>query len=928
MRARFPQHKTRRALTLLLLVCAAVSFPAAASVRAQQQTNPVDRKVENPVTDTPNVNPLTQDQPVRPRPRRRPEGAQGPQPADELEVRAARDEVSGPEEARVVVYEGNVDARIGIYRLQADKVTVYTAKNRAVAEGNVVFDQGEFQRITGSRAEWDYATKTGFFENSTGFTNQTQDGTIMYFTADRVDKVAGDKIVIVNGEVTACGDDEVPKWSFKTARATIKLADRVKLKRPRLLVKGVPVFWLPYATVSIKQRDRASGFLTPTFSGSGEKGFRLSNAYYQTLGRSADITFRNDLYTRRGIGFGADLRTRANSRSFLNVGFYTVKDRALGPKEDAEHPDQGGSSFYADGVHYFPNGFLAAADVNITSNLAFRQIFSDSIQLAISPEERSQVFVNKNFGGHSFNFVARTQVTSIPSVRVRTRSLPGISFEKRPGLVSWLKDRLPVYFSFESGVEGVSRKETVEDLATFLAEGNQNPVITPSIVQRLDFHPSAMLPLSFAGWGVTATARVRGTYYSNSIDPLTRIVLPKDVLRGYGEFSLDVRPPALARNFRRGDGSFRFRHVVEPYLTYRVIGGISNFDKLIRFDEVEAVADTNEIEYGITNRFFLRRSAESVGRGKAATTPARLGQAREGGEAAREETRAADAAGRESKEEGKGKEEGKDEGKGENEVESAEPRLPANARAAGRLTALKASQSPLTRQPYEFLSVTVRQKYFFDPTFGGALVPGRRNQFYPLNTFSGFTYGGVARRLSPLNVEARLRTPTRADSELFADVRTDIDTLGEGGGVRDLAVSFGIRRRAAVLRAVEAFQTFYYTRAVTLAPSLRQFSDLRGNEPGTLQGSQWSPSVFVGDRNRGLFGGASFFFDFQNRPGQGSSSLISSTVTLGNAWDCCAVVGQYFTFNVGLRNENRVVFSFRLNGIGTFGTEQIGQRYR
>src|SRR5688572_8398700 len=655
-----------------MLVCA-VSSLAAPRASAQQQTNPVDRKVENPITDTPNVNPLSQDQPVRVRPRRRPDAApqqQGAQPTDELEVRADREQLSGPEEARVIVHEGNVDARIGIYRLQADKVTVYTATNRVLAEGNVVFDQGEFQRITGSRAEWNYQSKVGFFENSTGFTNQTQDGTIMYFTADRVEKVAGDRIIVINGEVTACGDDEVPKWSFKTARATIKLADRVKLKRPRLLVKGVPVFWLPYAAVSIKPRDRASGFLTPTFSGSGEKGMRFSNAYYQTLGRSADITFRNDIYTRRGVGFGADLRTRANSRSFLNMGFYAVRDRVLGPKEDAAHPDQGGSSFYVDGVHYFPNGFLAAADVNITSNLAFRQIFSDSIQLAISPEERSQVFVNKNFDAYSFNFIARTQVTSIPSVRVRTRSLPGISFEKRPGLVSWLKDKLPVYFSFDSSIEGVSRKETVEDLATFLAEGNQNPIITPSIVQRLDFHPAATLPLSINGWGLTATARVRGTYYSNSIDPLTRIVLPKDVLRGYAEFNLDVRPPALAKNFRRG-GSFWFRHVVEPYMTYRVVEGISNFNRLIRFDEVEAVADTNEIEYGVTNRFSLRRSAESVGKARAdAERRARPDDAgpRQAGERTAREAEAAKRAGEAEKKEGE-------------EEAGAEPALPKNTRA-------------------------------------------------------------------------------------------------------------------------------------------------------------------------------------------------------------------------------------------------------
>ena len=906
---------------LLLLVCAVVSL--AAPARAQQQTNPVDRKVENPVTDTPNVNPLSQDRPVvRPRPRTRPEGSQGTQPSDVIDIRSDRQSVTGAEGSHVTVFEGNVDVRVGIYRLQADKVTDYEAKSRVVAEGNVVFDQGEFQRITGSRADWNYATKTGSFENSTGFTNQTQDGTIMYFTADRVEKLSGDTIVIINGEVTACGDDETPKWSFKTARATIKLADKVKLSKPRLLVKGVPVFWLPYASVSIKQRDRASGFLTPTFSGSGEKGMRFSNAYYQTLGRSADITFRNDIYTKRGLGFGADLRTRANSRSFLNLGFYTVKDRVLGPKQDADHPNQGGSSFYVDGVHYFPNGFLAAADINITSNLAFRQIFSDSIQLAISPEERSQVFVNKNVGAYSFNFIARTQVTSIPTIRVRTRSLPGISFEKRPGLVSWLKDKLPVYFSYESSVEGMSRKETVEDLGTFLAEGNQNPIITPSIVQRLDFRPGVTLPLDVDGWGLTLTARARATYYSNSIDPLTRLVLPKDVTRGYGEFEFDLRPPALARNFQHGDGSFWFRHVVEPYLTYRKISGISDvFHELIRFDETEAVADTNEFEYGLTNRFFLRRSAESVGRrtARAGETgrvrPEDAGPRTAGERSEREARREREAEAKEK--EGKEKEE-----------ETADARVPKNTRVSGRLTALKESQSPLTRQPFEFLSVTVRQKYFFDPTFGGALIPGRRNQFYPLNNFSGFTYGGVPRRFSPMNVEARLRTPTRADSELFTDVRTDIDTLGEGGGLRDLAISFGLRRRVAVLHAIEAFQTFYYTRAITLAPSLRQFSNAAGNEPGTLQGSQWSPSVFLGDRNRGTFGGASFFFDFQNRPGKGSSSLISSTVTFGHAWDCCAVVAQYFTFNVGLRNENRVVFSFRLNGIGTFGTEQIGQKFR
>ena len=172
----------------------------------------------------------------------------------------------------------------------------------------------------------------------------------------------------------------------------------------------------------------------------------------------------------------------------------------------------------------------------------------------------------------------------------------------------------------------------------------------------------------------------------------------------------------------------------------------------------------------------------------------------------------------------------------------------------------------------------------------------------------------MPRRWSPLNINVRYR-PT---DNLYADFRSDVDT--HGGGLRSMAATFGLRRAL-----LEAFSTFYYARAIALVPSLSQFADARGKEPGTLRGSQWSPSLFLGNRQKGPFGGLSLFFDFQKHPFAGSNrALISSTATIGYTWKCCAITAQDFTFNVGLRNENRVVFAFRLNGIGTFGTEKIG----
>ena len=812
-----------------------------------QTTNPVERDVTNPINDTKSVNPLEQENLLPPKP-----NIPLTTNSEDLDIEANRQSVSGPENARIIVYQGNVDARLGIYRLQADKLTVYEAENRVEAEGSVVFDQGNDQRITGSRGVFNYRTKLGYFENSTGFTNQTQDGTVIFFTADRVERTSLTTIVLQNVVVTACGDDNVPKWSFQTKRTEIVQGERVKLKRPTFKVLGVPVLPLPYASIPIKRRDRASGFLTPTIGAGGDKGLRISNAYYQTLGESADITIRNDIFTGRGLGFGFDVRTRANERSYLNFGFYAVQDRIFGSKSSPQTPDQGGTSFYADGVQYFPNGFVAAADVRITSNIAFRQVFSDRVQQIISPLEVSQIFVNKSWDNYSLDLLARSQVVSIPGVRISTRNLPSVSFEKRPSPLSFFKD-LPVYFSFRSSLEGVSRRESSDPSYQFPTPIDL--IRSPALGQRLDFNPQVEIPFYYKGWSLTATTGLRTTYYSNSLAEKSRQITGKDLVRGYGEFELDFRAPALARNFYADDRLFKFRHVIEPYVAFRARRGVGrDYRRVILFDYNDTVTDTTEIEYGVTNRFYTRRYTE----------------------------------------------------------------IPVEG--VSRDVLLKATQdknNPLSIQPYEIFTLTVRGKYFADPYFGGALQPGRRNQFQSITDLTAFTFGGAPCRFSPLNVDLTYR-PRRT---VYANSRLDLGV--QNLGLRNLSATLGYDTRF-----LKIFQTFYYTRAVSLAPNLQRFNNPFGKEAGTQRGSQWSPSIFGGNRERGFFGGASMFFDFQNTRGKQQSPLVSSTFTLGYAYDCCAVTAQYSSFNVGLRNENRFLFSFRLNGIGAFGTEQIGQGLR
>ncbi|MBK7706247.1 MAG: LPS-assembly protein LptD [Acidobacteria bacterium] len=813
-----------------------------------QQTNPVERQVANPVTDTPNVNPVGQQPEVKVSSRSQKSDSKPEGGDDEVVVYSDRQSVVGEEGKRVITHSGNVDVRYGIYRVQADNIVIYEAENRLVAEGSVVFDQGDDQRITGARADWNYKTKLGKFVDSTGFTNQTNDGTTIYFTADMVERVGLNEVIVKNGVFTAC-EEAVPKWSFAAEEARIKTNEVVKLKNAKFKVKDVTLLPMPYVSIPIRKSDRKSGFLTPTIGFSPNKGVRLSTAYFKTLGKSADVTFRGDVYSSRGIGYGLDFRSRANSRSYFNFGFYAVKDRIFGAKASAENPDQGGSIVYAEGVQYFPNGFTAAADVRLTSNLAFRQVFSDGVQQIISPIEVSQGFINKSWNNYTLNLLARSQVISIPNVRIKTRNLPSINFDKRPSRLSFLKN---VYFSFKASLEGVSRREEADNIQLYRSMVGRDPLVSPAIGQRFDIHPMIEMPLNTKYATFTIRAGTRVTYYSNSFNDMRQLV-GRDVIRKYGEFEVDIRPVALARNFYGKKNEFLFRHVIEPFATYRFVKGVNNFNRIIRFDYADTATDTNEIEFGVTNRFYTRRFTEAV-------------------------------------------------------TEEARRRLSEDPGA---------SKNPMSIQPYEIFTLTVRGKYFFDKTFGGALIPGQRNQIEPITSLSFYTFGGVPRRFSPINIDATYRP----QKTIFWSTRMDVGVQGDG--LRAVSTTIGYDTKL-----VKLFQTFYYTRGVTLTPTLAQYANADGKEAGTLRGSQWSPSLFLGNRDKGLYGGSSLFFDFQNRRAVKGSPLISSLFTLGYAYDCCSIAAQFYTFNVGVRKENRFVFSFKLNGIGAFGTEQFGQGLR
>jgi LPS-assembly protein len=785
---------------------------------------------------------------------------------DLLEVVADRQLRDGD----LFIAEGYVNATMGEMRLQADRVTLNEAIGYMVADGNVIFDQGPDQRITARRAEINWESEKGVFWDATGFTNRTQTGDYLYFVAERVEKTGPATYVLYNAAVTAC-EDAVPKWSFRARRAELKRDDRMKLYGSVFRVKGLPLLPVPFAWIPINKRERQSGFLIPAIGSSSQKGRTLKLAYYQTLGQSADITFRSDIYTARGLGFGAEFRAQTDQKSYLRLGVFAVKDRLFGPRGE----NQGGTAFVGEGVQYLGAGWVAVGQISAVSSLKFRQVFSDDITQVIDPRRESTFYASNNAKGFSANFLASSETTTIfrpgsepasgTNFDVKIRRAPQFDLLMQPRQI-W--EKLPAYFSLEASLGAFARQESIEDRALLL---------TPAAVERFELRPELTVPsLRLAGMAITPSLALSQSFYTASINPSilafdpdrftldpgdprlnpsrpeykpglklleappNRIVA-ENLSRFYAEMKVDLRPPSLERVFSSGDGSYRFKHLIEPQLTYRRIWGVGKeFDRIIRFDDRDAVANTNEIEYALVNRFFSRRSTAEVMRRR---------------------------------------------------------------RRMKRKEKQETTQGDGTVQAHEVLTVRVAQKYFFDRSFGGALVEGRRNQFYPLNMLSGFSLGGKARALSPANLTVRYRPL----SAMFADLRMDIGS----GGVRDLAVSGGLSGQK-----LSASASWYLSRRIE-------------GEVGTFPGNQLSVIFSLGEESRGFYAGTRLGYDFTDRfigPGQLSRGRLQNTRSyFGYAWDCCSVQFNYNTFKAGLRSESSFSFSFTLAGIGSFGTEQFSQ---
>ena len=548
-------------------------------------------------------------------------------PAEGVPVKIEADTQSYAKTKDGVVYTlvGHVRIEYRDYVIQADRATYNQTTSAVSAEGHLRLDGGPDEaHLMASRGQMNMDKHTGRLEDVAGTLVGPQlrrnEGLLTssnpFAVSARVLVESGpNEYEVIDGTVTSCALPN-PDWQL-AAREFFLSNDKATAKNSVFELRGlpwphrVPVFYLPYVTHSVTGK-RESGILIPIFGNDSTKGLIVGEEAYFVLGRSADLMLGTEYFSNRGFAPLGQFRYRGRGLDFATVKFHSLLDRLPGAQ------NQGGVDLLIDGRHDFSDEMRVVGDIEYLSSYAYRQAFEENYALAINSEVKSQLFwANAHRGlaeGVTFNryqsFVSNaTSVTGEEEIRIL--HLPAAEFEG----VDQRLEGTPLMWGMTASGSALSRSESGFE--------------TSAIVPRLDLYPHLALPVHFDGWTVRPVVAVRDTFYGKSQNPAPLGEVPSErdasLNRKDVEVGAEVRPPALERDFETpwlehllgGD----LRHAIEPEVRYRYVKGIGNFNSVLRFDDTDVASDTNEVEYSLKQRLFLRHTKQHVCKGDEALGP-------------------------------------------------------------------------------------------------------------------------------------------------------------------------------------------------------------------------------------------------------------------------------------------------------------------
>jgi LPS-assembly protein len=762
---------------------------------------------------------------------------------------------------------GNAEIDYRGYVLRADEITYNSDSGEATAAGHFTLDGGpNDDHIRASHGTYNLTAETGRFYDVTGTTGLRFHGSRVVLTSTApfafsgkvVEKTSSDHYRVEDGTITTC-ELPHPKWKFQARKVVVDAGGNASIYRSRFVLHGFPVFYFPYATHPVSREARQTGFLMPTAGRSSTKGGIVGDAFYWAINRSTDATVGAEYFSKRGWSQKGEFRARPTDTSYVDLNYFGVIDRGITTSGVLLREGGQEARLAAEGNFH---GFRAVSDIDYLSSFLFRLAFNEIFTQAVNSEVKSQVFLSKPVKGFFLSgmveryqdFFQTANPNGTPS---NPPSFDAVRILHAPSFDASSVERQlghsPFFWSFDASLAGLTRGEPGFSTGTLLG--------------RFDISPELALPVQFGGWSLRPVLTLHETYYTERFLAARAVTDPTN--REALEASVELRPPVLEKIFDKEWLGRKWKHVIEPRAVYRLVTGVNDFANVPHFDERDILSNTHEVEYGFVTRLYAKRAAAAARECETPMTGLAVG------------------------------------------APAPEQIVPWQ-----RTTSLENRPCIEGPEVKEIVTWELAQKYFLDPSFGGALVAGQRNVFTTTEDLTGIAFVIEPRHLSPLVSRLRMATTSHTDTEWDLDYdfqlgRMDASTLLVNYNVGPFTVGGG-----------DAFLQIPQTRTTFSTQSAGTCNPMAVTIQVTCKFQQFRVALGYGGLNRRGFSAASSFgFDAEIRQLQ-----FASAQTTYN-WDCCGVTLEYRRYAIAnVRNENLFRFTFTLANIGSLGNLRRQER--
>ena len=488
------------------------------------------------------------------------------------------------------------DSEHGV-RLLADELSFDTDTKIFAATGNVSFEQKELL-LNGSSMEGDLDDQTLTMLDMVGIAQGPAGD--FYLRAERVEQLEPGKFRLHKGRVTPCNQTSAI-WEFRARTMVFQPGHHVSMSLPNVRVKGIPIIGLPYLYWPLQDTHRQTGLLLPSIGVSNLRGFMVSQTFFTTLGRSADVSLTYERFASAGNAYAAEFRHSLSEGSNGYVRLYHLSGRQVTPEEEAlgERSFASGWSVRGQHLQVLPGGFALRARADFLTSTEFARGIRDDVSRFLQRDSIVSANILKSWGSSTLTVVVDQRESFFTNTRSNIgRRLPEIDYQLRSTQVAG-----PVYVGLATSVDRFEK---------FVRDDSTDTQIGGSY-GRFNVSPDVVVALTQIPWlTFKPFARLRSTYYTNTADK-DGTLLEETAFRQSFQTGVELVGPSFFTIVETPGMEYspRFKHLIQPRLTYRRVRPVGQLDiegRIIDFDDIDSrVRDQQQLVAELTTRLFAKR---------------------------------------------------------------------------------------------------------------------------------------------------------------------------------------------------------------------------------------------------------------------------------------------------------------------------------